>query len=375
MMEPIRILHVTNGLNRGGMESRIMDIYRFLDKNRYQYDFYLESGVPGAFDEEVRKLGGRVYYQPRAKFVNIPYFGEFRKFLRQHSEFAIIYAYNQWAGWYLKEAEKYGIPYRIAYSRTSLQKKSEKNYIKNIVKYNVHDYSTHQYAVSKLAGKWLFGNEAVKNGTVVIWPNAINTSSFAFNEETRKEVRRELGLTDEFTVIHVGNIRPEKNHPFLIDIFSEIKKRKPCSQLFLVGGGDYENIHKKVDSLSLGNSVHHLGSRSDVSRLLQAGDVFVFPSFYEGFPGAVLEAEASGLGCIVSDTVTDEVILTDHIKQLSISVGASAWAESAISFPTIDRCNSWKKIRDRGYDIHELVIGTMKEYDQMLCLSSPSISS
>ena len=365
-MEPVRILHIVHLMSRGGMESRIMDLYRGLDRSRFQYDFYVESGKEGTFDEEIRDLGGNIYYRKTDNRHNIPDFKAFRSFLHEHREIKLVYAYNQWSGWYLKEAGKCGIETRIAYARTSIQTFTSKNLVKNIVKFNVNKYASHRFAVSNKAAEWLFGKDAVRSGKVTVWPNSIYVKKYAFKEEVRKKVREELGLGSEFTVIHLGNIRYEKNHPFLIKVFSEVKKIRKDAVLVLVGGGDIDSLTPEIQKLDLEGSVKYLGVRSDVSEILQAGDVFVFPSWYEGFPGAVLEAEASGLNCVVSDSITDEVMLTENLISLSLKETPEKWADVACSFPEYDRSNSWKVIEEAGYDVDSLIGRIERFYEEVV---------
>lgn len=364
-MEPLRILHIVHTLNRGGMESRIMDLYRNLDHDRFQFDFYVESGNSGMFDEEVRNLGGRVFFSQKQSHHNLPNFKDFYRFLIKHPEYRIVYAYNQWAGLYLKQAKKCRILYRVANARTSIQTKSIKNNIKNLVKMNVNKYATHRFAVSRRASEWLFGKVKTRSGEVNIWPNAIDTKKFAFSEEIRQEVRCELGLDNEFTVMHVGNIRFEKNHLFLLKVFAELKNLRSDAKLVLVGGGDTGYLKLPIKKLGIEDAVIYLGVRTDIDRLLQAGDVFVFPSLYEGFPGAVLEAEASGLNCLISDSITEEVMLTDHIVALPLSEHPKTWAQKVLEFGEVDRFKSWKEIKSAGYDIEDLTIRT-QEFFEML---------
>lgn len=347
------------------MESRIMDLYRHLDHNFFQYDFYVESGQPGMFDEEVHSLGGRVHKSTGNNRHNIPDFKAFRRFLLIHPEYRIVYAYNQWAGWYLKEAKKCGVPYRIANSRTSIEINNMKNLIKKLTKLNVNKYATQRFAVSKKAAKWLFGEKAVKAGLVKVWPNAIDTEKFKFSEDVRREVRKELGLGNCFTVLHVGNIRYEKNHPFLLRVFAELKKSHVNAKLVLVGGGDIESLKSQMQKLDIANDVKYLGVRRDIPRVLQAGDVFIFPSFYEGFPGAVLEAEASGLNCIVSDSITDEIMLTNHIRMMPLAEGPSKWANVVNEFKSFEKSEAWLQIKRTGYDIEDLV-KSMEEFFALL---------
>lgn len=354
-MNAVRILHIVNGLNRGGMESRIMDIYRHINRNKYQFDFYIESGKKCAFDNEVIGMGGKVYYMNGFKRFNLPNFTAFDDFLKVH-QYKIVYSYNQWAGWYLRIAKRNGVPYRIANARTSLQTKSIKNFIKNQVKYNVNIFATHRFAVSKLAGDWLFG----ANQRYEILPNAINAEKYKFSINNRITIRNELNLKDDFTIIHVGNLRWEKNHTFLIDIFAEICKYEKSAKLVLVGRGDFKSLANKIADLGLSKQVIYLGARDDVYSLLSCGDVFIFPSFYEGFPGAVLEAQANGLRCLISDSITKEVMLTKHISSLSISAGPKEWTKELYNIQKCDRQNAWKEIVNAGYDINQLIVKTEK---------------
>lgn len=371
-MEPVRILHIVNSLNRGGMESRIMDLYRHLDHQKFQYDFYVESGNPGMFDEEVVKYGGRVFLSKKRSKYNIPNFRSFYEFLKEHPVYKIVYAYNQWSGFYLREAKKCGVPYRIANARTSIQTRSLKNSVKKLVKLNVNIYATHKFAVSKKAAIWLFGEKAVDNGQVKVWPNAIDTEKYKFSEEVRFEVRDELRLGDAFTIIHVGNIKFEKNHPFLLRVFKAIKLKEPEAKLLLIGSGTIEKLTPLIDELGIRESVHYLGVRQDIPRLLQAGDVFVFPSYYEGFPGAVLEAEASGLPCIISDTITDEVVLTACTHQMPIDTNPVEWAKMCLNYYGSKRDDLTEVVKSAGFDIYDLVYEIEEMYTSIEDKRSPN---
>lgn len=365
MSNPIRILHIVHIMNRGGMESRIMDLYRHINHEKYQFDFYVESCQHGAFEEEIRSMGGRIFYPSKKGRCGFPNASAFNHFLRHHNEYKIIYAYNQWSGIYLKQALECGVPYRIAYARTSIQTRSIKNTIKNIVKKSANKYAVYKFAVSKKAGIWLFGLDSVQKGETKVWPNAIDTEKYKFSMNERNCIRKEIGLKNELTLVHVGNIRFEKNHPFLLDTFAEIKKKYADCKLILVGGGDYKTLSDKIRQLGLENSIYYLGVRDDVPRILQAGDIFIFPSLYEGFPGAVLEAEASGLWCLVSDSITEEVSLTDHIIRLPLSKGPEYWADTLKTYELCDREHSWEEIRDAGYDIWRLAEETELFFDSL----------
>lgn len=351
MSQPERILHIVNNMNKGGLESRIMDIYRQIDRQKYQFDFYIESGEHGFYDDEIEYYGGKLYYNQSNHFMNIPRLFEFNQFLVSHSEeYRIVYSYNQWAGWYLKSAKKRGIAHRIAFSRTAVNSTSIRAIVKNLVKINAYKYATNCFAVSNKAGEWLFGKHEY-----MVWPNAIDVKKYRFSPMIRETVRNEMGLIGKRVFIHVGNMRDAKNPEFLIELFTGIKAKYNNAVLLLCGSDSENLIAPLIEKHSINDSVIQLGNRDDIWRLLQAGDVFLFPSKYEGFPGAVLEAEASGLRCLISNTITNEVIITNHIEALPINEGISIWLDEIEKNPLYNREDDCDNVCKAGYDISELV--------------------
>jgi glycosyltransferase involved in cell wall biosynthesis len=354
----VRVLHIVTIMDRGGLENRLMDIYRNIDRNRIQFDFYTCRKEKGYFDDEIVKMGGHVYYDESlsvARLFSIPV--RFEKFLKNHSEYKIVHCHmNSWCGLILKGAKEAGVPVRIAHARAATQGKSLQIAIKNIIKLPVNRFSTHRFAVSKKAGVWLFGENPVSEGKVQIFPNAIECKKFEFRPQIREEMRVRLGIDDDLAIIHVGNLNPVKNHAFLLQVFAALKKRKTFVKLILVGrDGMHGSIHQLARQLGIDGDVIFLGERSDVPALLQAGDVFVFPSLYEGFPGAVLEAQAAGLPCVISDTITDEVCITSECIQLSLSESPTEWASKVLELGGGTRRNNYKFLCDCGYDINSLV--------------------
>lgn len=353
----IRVLQVVNQMNRAGLESRLMDIYRHLDRTKVQFDFYTFRKEAGQFDNEIISLGGNVYYsQPLA--INNIYRNrkEFKKFLQQHPDYRIVHAHmNAWCGILLKVAKEAGVPIRIAHSRTALDQIVLKNIVKNMIKLSVNRHATHRFAVSQKSGIWLYGKRAGKNGLVEVWPNAIESAKFRYDPVLRQKTRKALNVTDNFVLMHVGNCRFEKNHQFLLKIFASVKQKDVSAKLILVGGGDWEEIRKKSQQMGVADSVIYTGSRPDVDCLLQAGDVFVFPSLYEGMPGAVLEAQAAGLPCIISDRITDEVCITPLVEQSPLSLSAGEWAEKVLAAREITREVTEQYFIASGFDINNLV--------------------
>ena len=198
----------------------------------------------------------------------------------------------------------------------------------------------------------MYGNK-VSNDEWVMINNGIITDKFIFNKTTREEVRREFGLRDEeFAIVNVGRLANQKNHFFLIEIFDEILKMKPNSKLILVGTGpDKEKIIDVVRKKKIVDRVIMTGVRSDVDRILQGMDLFLMPSLYEGLPGAVIEAQGSSLPCLLSDTITSEVAITDLVKYISLGNSAKEWANLALQMRDIPRRNTKNEIVRAGFDM------------------------
>lgn len=344
-------------MNRGGLESLVMDIYRGIDRERIQFDFLTFREIPGYFDEEIRSLGGNVHYLSPITIKNfsaVP--SRVCSFLKKHPQYKIVHAHlDQWCGIVLKGAKQANTPVRIAHSHSTYLTFNIENIIRNIIKLPVNKYATHRFAISQKAGIWLFGKKNVGNGNVTIWHNAVNCDKFRYNDDVRKKMRSELDLNDACTIVHVGNLRYPKNPLFLIDIFCDLIKKIPNSKLLSIGKDCMDGqCQRYAEQKKCIDKIMFLGMRSDVAQLLQAGDVFVFPSRWEGFPGAVLEAQAAGLPCVISDAITDEVCLTDNIAQLPINKGTDIWVNKICEFNGSAQADSYNILVQKGFDISVL---------------------
>lgn len=362
--EPIRVLNVVTKMDfLGGLENRLYQNYMAMDRDRVQFDFYTLSKCAGTFDEEMISMGSRIYYNEPVSVFNIcTTTNNFKSFLKDH-KYNIVHCHmNQWCGFLLKGAMEAGVPVRIAHSRNAFKAISLENIMKGILKLNVNRYATHRFAVSREAGVWLFGQKAARHGAFYVWPNAIDIDKYRYNPYVRTEMRNELKIENNYTIMHVGTCKRQKNHKFLLTVFAELKKCDPTAKLFLVGGGKWDKIVSQIKQLDMEQSVTVTGPRQDVHRLLQAADVFVFPSFYEGLPGAVLEAQAAGLPCIVSDTITDEVCITPLVKQLPLTLGAYKWAQQVLASKRYPREDCEEDFFQSGFDTKRLAHKLTKFY-------------
>lgn len=358
MSHPIKVLAIVRKMEPAGLENRLMDIIRNINYEHVCIDVYTYQTEEGIYDNEIRILGGTVYYNPPLTVWNMFwYVNYFKAFLLNHPEYKIIHAYQDaWCSVFCKGAYCAGVPVRIAHSRTAINAFSLTYIIKNIIKLPTKKYATHYFAVSEKAGRWLYGDRLYEKNRVQIWPNAIDANSFYYNKSIREKVRRNNHWTDEYIVMHVGNFTYPKNHPFILEVFRYIAGRDEKARLVLVGAGNHEFIDlfmKKNEWLR--NRISLLGSRRDINELLQGADVFLFPSIFEGLPGAVVEAQTAGLPCVISDTIAKEVCITPFVKMLALTENVSVWAQAVLDCKLFERENTAKYLTESGFDIHSLV--------------------
>ena len=353
---PLRILQVFASLDRGGAETMIINLYRKIDRSKIQFDFIANESVTAyAYEEEIVAMGGRVYKVPRYRgFNHLNYQAAWRKLLSDHPEWRIVHGHHTSpAIAYMPVAKSLG-RHTIAHSHTLGGESSLKSNMKRLLRLPVRFIADGLFACSESAAEWMFGS---KSGQVHIMNNAIDVESFAYDERTRAQVRKELGLEDKFVLGHVGGFKRVKNHMFLIQVFKEVQKLRPGARLLLIGdGGLLNDVKDKVKQLGLEEFVQFAGVRADVSSLLSAMDVFVFPSLYEGVPVTLIEAQSAGLPCIISDTITNEVFVTALLEALSLSESAHVWAEKISRFSNgYDRKDTSNEIISAGYDIKQSV--------------------
>jgi Glycosyltransferase len=354
----LRILHCVVNMNRGGAESLLMNIYRNIDRRKIQFDFL--TSREGVFDKEIKDLGGRIYRIPYiTDSGHFSYIKSLRKFFAEHNEYSIVHSHmDKVSGLVLQQAYKQSVKYRIAHSHNTRSSggwltRIYKSYAGSLLRH----YATHYFACSNSAANWLFGNRNSQN--VLIINNGVDFETFMYSPETRKKIREQLNIDQDTLVIgHVGRFDPVKNQSFLVDIFNQITKLRENSVLILVGGGGNANqITEKISNLGIKDKVKMLGVRDDIPHLLQAFDLFIFPSLYEGLPLALIEAQVSGLPCIISDRITNEVDISGQVTFLPVTKSPENWAIKALEIydSNYDRSNIVESKLDVNYDIKKTV--------------------
>ena len=346
----LRILHVVTHMNRGGLETMLMNYYRHIDRTKVQFDFLTHREYDGDFGEEIARLGGIIYHMPPLNPFSVKYRDTLNHFFDIHKEYQIIHVHQDcMSSVILKSAMKHGIKVRIAHSHSSSQDKNLKYLIKMYYRKQIPSYATDLIACSKAAGKWMFGDNKYE-----VLNNAIDAENYIFNREKHKLIRNDFGIgANEILVGHVGRFCYPKNHTFLLDIFHAIQKRIPA-KLILVGDGELRSkIEEKVLKYSIEDRVIFTGVRSDVADLMQAMDIFIFPSNYEGLPVTLIEAQAAGLPCIISDKVPLECKITSLVYQEKLNKPADVWADMAIELSKTERKNTYEDVKKSGFDIKQ----------------------
>lgn len=351
--EPIRVLHVLGNTQLGGAESRIMDLYRHVDRSRVQFNFMVHTDKEGHFDTEMKELGGRIYRVPRFRVYNyFAYRKAWKAFLKEHREFAVIQGHiTSTASIYLPIAKKAGIPVTIAHARSGGVDKGMKGKLTRWMRRNLSKKTDYMFTCSEVAGVSVFGEKAVTEGKTIFIPNAIDCSRFAFNEEKREQLRQELGIEDKYVIGHVGRFHYAKNHEYLLRVFACLSEKMNCALVLLGEGGGIKAAKELAETLGIKDRVYFLGNKSNIFDYYQIMDYFVYPSRYEGLPGTIVEAQCAGLRCLMSDTICSEVVVTDLVQCLSIEEEPSKWADYIEKTVKYDRTSHVKQMQEAGFDV------------------------
>ena len=352
-MKKIKILMILNNLNKcDGISSYVMNYYKYLDKNKFHIDFVVTTDiVDDEYKKYIKNNGSKIFYikSPHIKSI-FRDLKNIKLFIKENSKnYDIIHSHVINDGYfYFKFGKKYNINKRILHSHNTTlgSEKLLKKIRNNILARNMVKLSTTRFACSNDAGKYLF-----KNKSFYIIHNAIDTKKFKFDSSIRKKYRKEMKLENNLILGHVGRLDYQKNHEFLIDVLNEVVKVRKDVKLLLIGSGPLkEYIMEKVNKLKLNEFVEFLGTRSDVHNLMQAMDLFLFPSLFEGLGIVTIEAQAVDLPCIVSNNVPKDVKILNTLKFNELDI--NEWCNYIVDFESKkERESKENKIIDAGYDI------------------------
>lgn len=358
-MDPIHVLVLDTVMDRGGAEAMIMNYMRNIDRDVIKFDFLTNRDYRAAYEDEIESLGGKVYHMcPMYPGKFHRYKKEMKEFLKEHPEYRIIHSNLEERSYLpLKVAKKMGVPVRISHSHNRPLGINPKLIFRYYFRFMLKYYNTHMFACGIEAGDWLYGRK--NRDQVILMNNAIDAKDYTYHSEKAEYMKKELGVSDKLVIGHVGRFFAQKNHPFLIDIFYEVHQKNPNTVLLLVGGGELDDalkneIKRKVEELGISDSVRFLGVREDVPDILQAFDLFLLPSLFEGFPVTMVEAQASGLPCVISDKVPIQCDITGNVKVARLSDPPGKWAEIILDYiRNHQREDTFDDIKKAGFDITE----------------------
>lgn len=347
----IRILQVVPNMQAGGLENSIMNYYRNIDRNKIQYDFIVHYKTPNFYDDEIKKLGGNIYYLSFREDKNIFKYLKDLYAIYKTKKYHIIHSHMASLAFiHLGMAKLCNIPIRIIHSRNSSTGNDLKGILKSFLLKLAPLFANCFFACGQNAGKFLFNNH-----DFLVINNATDLERFYFSPSKRNSIRQEFSIKEDTIVIgHIGRFNIQKNHLFLLDVFFEVLKMKKNAVLMLLGDGENrDQIIKKMQSLGIDKQVVLAGVRKDVDSFYCGFDVFCLPSLFEGLPNVGIEAQASGCPCIFSTEVTQEVNLLPTTKYLPLNETPQMWAKKIIEISQKERLVDTKKYL-QNYDItHE----------------------
>ena len=345
-------------MNAGGAETFLMKLYRCLDKSEYQMDFAVGAVGEGFYDEEIQKSGGKIYHITPKSAGALKNFKDIKRVVKENGyKYVLRISQHSLSALELLAARLGGAKvtaFRSSNSDTTTGRKKDV-FLHKMCRFMPKKFADVRIAPSTEAAEFMFGKDCIKNGKAVILHNAVDLNTYNYNEVSREKIRKEFGLSEKTVIGHIGRFNRQKNHSFLLEIFAEFLKLKPDSVLMLVGGGELEEqIKSKAEKLGIADKIIFTGVRDDVPSLLSAMDAFVFPSFYEGMPNTVIEAQAAGLPCVISDRITREADITGLVKFLPLE-SPEKWAEETLRVITAERETPVDSFKENKYDIESVV--------------------
>ncbi len=365
----MKVLEIAASLKIGGAEKIARNIGYYSNSDFYQIDYIVFGDEIGEYEQELLEKGCNIYHLPQPSSSYINYLKELFRLIKSN-KYHVVHAHTMFnSGWAMLVAKTCGVPIRISHSH-SVDKQPGKNRIQRlyekIMQLIIVRCSTHYVGCGVKAGEILFGKKLYhKKGITIL--NGIETKKFAYSEMNREETRKRLELTNSFVIGHVGHLANVKNQSFLINLMPKILAKNKNAKLLLLGEGeDREKLEKQIAALDLSSNIIMTGNVTDVHKYLSAMDVFVFPSLYEGMPLSVIEVQANGLPCVMSDCVPQDVVLTDLIRRLSLKELEDVWVQAICDSERCAPHTYEEKIKNLGLDSEKMVNKILELYCEKL---------
>ena len=370
-MQRKKIIYFIEVLGWGGIETFIANVLQKINLNKYQVEIVCINKISDHFDELFNRLGVKVVVLKKERIANpikrywvgVKAFGKYLdgnkcEIIHFHISNAIDFLHVQMA-----KSKK--VKYRISHSHNSDVNKKYKRVGHEILKVFLKNAPSHRVACSLKAYNWLYSN-AVNSKSPIILKNGIDVNKFVYDSDKAREVKEKLNIKDKFVIIHIGRFNLQKNHEFLIEFFDEYAKTDKDSVLLLIGSGELkDDIISKVSKLETKDQIVFCGEVDDIPGYLMASDVFVLPSLYEGLPVVGIEAQTTGINCIFSDTITQELNINSNIKFCSIEK-TDFWVDEITKLKKSNyRYENADRVVEAGYDIQSTVNEIEELYDSM----------
>ena len=369
-----RILHVVSSLERGGIEIWLKQVLETIDRERYKMDFLVLRDRAGVLEHELRSLGCRIWVCPSPKNlwrVRL----DFAQMLDRCGPYDVVHSHvHHYSGLILRLAARRGVPIRIAHSHNDTRPVEKgaswrRQLYLTTMKRWIRRYATHRIAASRLAAEDLFGPDWRDDPQCEIILYGLDFTEFAHRGRSA-QTRNALGLPDDALVIgHIGRFHARKNHSFVLEVAAEAFVREPRARLLLVGDGELmPTTEAQAQQLGIADRVVFTGARADVAALMQAMDVFIFPSHHEGLGLVLLEAQATGLPCILAEGIPEEAdVVPGLMHRLPLTVAAATWASAALTAveaPHEPPDQAWLKVCQSDFSLERSSANVLRVYDQ-----------
>lgn len=366
--KPIRVLQYIGSLNIGGSQSMIMEMYRKIDKSKIQFDFIIDRNNETFYEEEILNMGGKVY-KLDYYFKGWNYYQfkkEWKKFFNEHKEYKIIHCHvRSVAAIVLKIAKKFEIT-TICHSHSTSNGHGIKSYIKRKLQKKIIKYADYLFACSEDSAKWLYGEHSLESKKCMIINNAIDTNKYIYDELVRNKKRTEFRINNKIVLGQVGRIEEVKNYFFTIELLKELININNNYYLIIVGTGSLKKqLLNQINKYNLNDNVLLLENRNDVNELMQAMDIFIMPSLWEGLPLSLIEAQAADLPCVISNNISAGLLDKRLIRKLSLD-DLNSWIACIEEEKNHDRTNNKKIILDSGFDIDSNVKKLTFFYEEVM---------
>ena len=341
----IRVLQVIGSLGYAGVEAVVMNYYRHINTEYVQFDFITCSQIPERYDNEIINRGGQIHRLPSRSRHPFAYMCELYKVIKRN-DYKIVHVHQNSASMAMDGivAKMCKVPIIIGHSHNTFCNVKWQHYMFKPI---VNSVLTYRFACSERAGRWIFGDRSDIN----LMNNAIDTSVYQFDNNIRERVRKELKLKNSYVVGFVGRLSHQKNLFRLLDIFKNLCTIKDNAYLLLVGDGEQrKQLEEYACDLNIKNKLSFLGKVNNVNEIMMGMDVFLMPSLYEGLPVVIVEAQATGLTCVISDRVPAPNLI-DSVREVNLTESDYLFAKALVDSPKYSRYDARYKIIERGYDI------------------------